>query len=76
MARQLSSRFTALVKISAIFPAILNLSAAGFLKMNETSDQSHVVTRRATFDEILQVRWDVLRPNRPVEPSLHLEKFL
>jgi ribosomal-protein-alanine N-acetyltransferase len=37
--------------------------------MNETADLSNIITRRATFDEILQVRWDVLRPNRPVETA-------
>ena len=30
-------------------------------------ERDGVVARRATFGEILQVRWDVLRPGRPIE---------
>ena len=28
-----------------------------------------IEARRATLDEIFQVRWDVLRPNRPIEAA-------
>jgi len=32
-------------------------------------DTDQLIVRRATIDQILQLRWDVLRPGRPVEAA-------
>ena len=34
-----------------------------------STPDDHVIVRRATLSEIFQLRWDVLRPGRPVEAA-------